>query len=195
MCRKTGYRIEWTFRNGDRQNVGDPYRFTPTLGDLDRYLIGEGTHLRLWEALGARAMTHEGVEGVAFSVWAPNALAVAWWEPERSGWPGPSHAKPRRRLGAVRPARRGGALQVRGGGRRWAVGTEIRSAGPTLRDPTLHGIRRRRACHRVAGRRMDRRSRCAAAGRSDVDLQVHLGSWRLNPLEEQPLADLPGVGR
>src|SRR3546814_12624047 len=41
-------------------DVIDPYRFWPTLGDVDLHLIGEGRHERLWAVLGARATTHEG---------------------------------------------------------------------------------------------------------------------------------------
>ncbi|RLL70991.1 1,4-alpha-glucan branching protein GlgB [Paenirhodobacter hankyongi] len=55
----------------------DPYRFAPVLGSIDEYLIGEGTHHRLWEALGAHVMTHEGHSGVHFAVWAPNAQRVS----------------------------------------------------------------------------------------------------------------------
>ncbi|MEU9230710.1 1,4-alpha-glucan branching enzyme [Streptomyces massasporeus] len=54
----------------------DAYRFLPTLGDLDLHLIGEGRHEELWTALGAHPMTHEGVTGTRFAVWAPNALGV-----------------------------------------------------------------------------------------------------------------------
>ncbi|MCE8471942.1 1,4-alpha-glucan branching enzyme, partial [Rhodovulum sulfidophilum] len=38
----------------------DPYRFGPVLGEMDEHLIAKGAHRRLWEALGAHAMTHEG---------------------------------------------------------------------------------------------------------------------------------------
>ena len=54
----------------------DPYSFVPTIGELDIHLSGEGRHRRLWDALGARPMTHEGVAGTGFSVWAPAAKAV-----------------------------------------------------------------------------------------------------------------------
>ena len=71
-----GYRIR--FRNDEREwEQEDPYRFWPTLGDLDLHLIGEGTHAQLWRVLGARVTEHEGVLGTAFSVWAPNALGVS----------------------------------------------------------------------------------------------------------------------
>ncbi len=55
------------------QETHDPYRFLPALGELDLHLIGEGRHEQLWRALGAEPMTHEGVTGTRFTVWAPNA--------------------------------------------------------------------------------------------------------------------------
>ena len=54
----------------------DPYRSWPTIGDLDLHLFGEGRHRRLWEMLGAHPRVHEGMAGVSFAVWAPNAKAV-----------------------------------------------------------------------------------------------------------------------
>ncbi|MGC5286493.1 1,4-alpha-glucan branching protein GlgB [Micromonospora sp. DT231] len=66
----------------------DPYRYPPTLGELDLHLIREGRHERLWDALGARVFD----EGVAFGVWAPNARGVrvvgdfTGWAPD-DGWP------------------------------------------------------------------------------------------------------------
>ncbi|MFG3550485.1 1,4-alpha-glucan branching enzyme [Streptomyces sp. NPDC047725] len=54
----------------------DPYRFLPALGELDLHLIGEGRHEQLWRALGAEPMTHQGVTGTRFTVWAPNAQGV-----------------------------------------------------------------------------------------------------------------------
>jgi 1,4-alpha-glucan branching enzyme len=71
-----GYRLR--FRTPSHEwEVDDPYRFLPTLGELDLHLIGEGTHRRLWERLGARVIDHQGVRGTAFSVWAPNARGVS----------------------------------------------------------------------------------------------------------------------
>ncbi len=68
----------------------DPYRFLPTLGELDLHLVGEGTHRRLWDVLGARPTTIDGVAGTAFSVWAPSARSVRvvgdW-----NGWDGRTH--------------------------------------------------------------------------------------------------------
>ncbi len=57
--------------------VRDPYAFAPLLGELDLHLIAEGDHRNLWTRLGAHPRQHEGVEGTAFSVWAPNARRVS----------------------------------------------------------------------------------------------------------------------
>jgi 1,4-alpha-glucan branching enzyme len=55
----------------------DPYLFGPVLGPLDDHYAAEGTHLRLYDKLGAHPMIHEGVEGVHFAVWSPNAQRVS----------------------------------------------------------------------------------------------------------------------
>ncbi|MEO3386069.1 1,4-alpha-glucan branching protein GlgB [Mesorhizobium sp. CAU 1741] len=57
--------------------VTDAYSFGPVLGPLDDYFIAEGTHLRLFDKLGAHLIDHEGASGVHFSVWAPNARRVS----------------------------------------------------------------------------------------------------------------------
>ncbi|GHE83714.1 MULTISPECIES: 1,4-alpha-glucan branching enzyme [Streptomyces] len=54
----------------------DPYRFLPALGEFDLHLVHEGRHERLWTALGAEPMVHQGVEGTRFTVWAPHARGV-----------------------------------------------------------------------------------------------------------------------
>ena len=60
--------------------VDDPYRWMPTVGELDEHLIREGRHERLWEVLGAHVRRYDTprgtVEGVSFAVWAPNARGV-----------------------------------------------------------------------------------------------------------------------
>ncbi len=53
--------------------IDDPYRFPSPLGELDRHLMAEGTHRQLHQRLGAHVMTLDGVDGVHFAVWAPNA--------------------------------------------------------------------------------------------------------------------------
>ncbi|NOT45320.1 MAG: 1,4-alpha-glucan branching protein GlgB [Acidobacteria bacterium] len=72
--------FDYRFRVHDTQpprEVDDPYRFGRVLTDFDLYLLGEGTHYRAWEKLGARCLTLNGVPGVHFAVWAPNAQRVS----------------------------------------------------------------------------------------------------------------------
>ena len=57
--------------------LDDPYRFPPVLTDFDLHLLGEGTHQRIYDKLGAHPMTLDGVDGVAFVVLAPNARGVS----------------------------------------------------------------------------------------------------------------------
>ncbi|HXF96071.1 MAG TPA: 1,4-alpha-glucan branching protein GlgB, partial [Gemmatimonadales bacterium] len=71
------YRLRFHFRDGATWEHEDPYRFLPTVGETDRYLFNEGTHRRLWESLGAHPRRWDGVDGVAFAVWAPNARRVS----------------------------------------------------------------------------------------------------------------------
>jgi 1,4-alpha-glucan branching enzyme len=70
------YRLRFTV--GDAAwEAEDPYRFPPMLGALDVYLLAEGSHRRIYERLGAHPCVIDGVEGVAFAVWAPNARRVS----------------------------------------------------------------------------------------------------------------------
>jgi 1,4-alpha-glucan branching enzyme len=67
-------RIDWP---GGVQETDDPYRFPPLLGEIDVWLLAEGTHLRPFERLGAHVRRIDGVLGTAFAVWAPNARRVS----------------------------------------------------------------------------------------------------------------------
>ena len=64
-----GYGAQWW--------VTDPYSFGPVLGPVDDFLIAEGTHLRLYDKMGAHLISHEGATGIHFAVWAPNARRVS----------------------------------------------------------------------------------------------------------------------
>jgi 1,4-alpha-glucan branching enzyme len=70
------YRVEVT-RAGGVSSYEDAYAFSPALGPLDDHLLQEGTHRQLYKRLGAQVTTHEGVGGVLFAVWAPNARRVS----------------------------------------------------------------------------------------------------------------------
>ncbi|QIK38619.1 1,4-alpha-glucan branching protein GlgB [Caldichromatium japonicum] len=71
------YQIEWVDAAGERQLQYDPYCFPPLLGDLDLHLFGEGRHWHIYRVLGSHLAEVEGVRGVRFAVWAPNAERVS----------------------------------------------------------------------------------------------------------------------
>jgi len=77
--------------DGHVAEIEDPYRFPPVLSDFDLYLLGEGTHLEAYDRLGAHPMTHDGVAGVGFVVFAPNARRVSVVG-EFNDWDGRRHA-------------------------------------------------------------------------------------------------------
>ncbi len=71
------YHLRVKDAQGNEREFEDPYRFPPVLSDFDLHLIGEGTHQRAYEKLGAHLAEVEGINGVAFAVWAPNARRVS----------------------------------------------------------------------------------------------------------------------
>ncbi|BDT67761.1 1,4-alpha-glucan branching enzyme GlgB [Comamonadaceae bacterium OS-1] len=71
------YRLQVQWADGHSATIDDPYRFPTVLGEMDVWLLGEGTHLRPYEVLGAQPTVMEGVAGTRFAVWAPNASRVS----------------------------------------------------------------------------------------------------------------------
>ena len=98
-----GYRVKVSYEDVPETIQDDPYRYLPTVGEMDMYLFGEGRHERLWDALGAHVREYddpmggvdgtsgEKVTGVSFAVWAPNAHAVRVIG-SFNGWDGRCHA-------------------------------------------------------------------------------------------------------
>lgn len=97
------YRVKVAYDGVPETVQDDPYRYLPTVGEMDMYLFGEGRHERLWDALGAHVREYEDpmggvdgtpgekVTGVSFAVWAPNAHAVRVIG-SFNGWNGRCHA-------------------------------------------------------------------------------------------------------
>ena len=183
------YELEIAYPNGETYTVRDPYAFLPTLGDLDLHLVGEGRHERLYERLGAHVRELDGVAGTAFAVWAPNARAVAVVG-DFNSWDGRLH--PMRSLGSSGIWE----LFVPGIDDGTKYKFEIRSQDGRLKikaDPVAFAAEVPPANASVV-----HRSRHAwsdgdwLAERAQVDVlrapmsiyEVHLGSWRRNPLEE-----------
>ena len=161
------------------EEIEDAYRFGPVLGDLDAYLFGEGTHLRLYDVMGAHVRTIDGVDGTAFAVWAPNARRVSVVG-DFNDWDGRRHPM-RLRLEC-------GVWEIFvpgvGAGARYKYELE-RSAGDAAcrsksdplafyaeRAPRNASIVCDAAAARVERRRVDERPRRApAARRADLDLR------------------------
>jgi 1,4-alpha-glucan branching enzyme len=71
------YHIKMRSPEGGTSSVKDPYAFGRILTDYDLHLMGEGSHYNKYEKLGAHVIEIDGVRGVHFAVWAPNASSVS----------------------------------------------------------------------------------------------------------------------
>ena len=176
------YRLRIAYRaNGDaehRVEIDDPYRYGRVLTDYDLHLLGEGTHHRAFEKLGAHRITVGTTTGVHFAVWAPNADSRQRRRRlQRLGRPGP-HDAAARALGDLGDlhARLAGrrAVQVRDPDEGRRVAEEDRSVRRRLRGAAaVGGDRARHLGLPVAGRGVD--GRAARAGRparpADGDLR------------------------
>ncbi|MDJ0627156.1 MAG: 1,4-alpha-glucan branching protein GlgB [Rhodobacter sp.] len=175
--------------------VDDPYLFGPVLGEIDEYLLGEGTHRRIWQALGAHVTTHEGVQGVHFAVWAPSAERVSVVG-DFNFWDGRRH--PMRRRGAT------GVWEIfiPGLGEGAVYKYDILGSGgqhlPLKADPVGFGSEHPPANASVV-RRIDRPHwddrgwMDSRKARQDIDAaisvyEVHLGSWKRADHGQRPLS-------
>lgn len=87
---QSNYRVEMIDKQGNTTETADPYATPSLMTDFDRYLIGEGRHHQIYERLGAQLRSVNGVAGVNFAVWAPNARAVQVVG-DFNGWDGRHH--------------------------------------------------------------------------------------------------------
>jgi 1,4-alpha-glucan branching enzyme len=71
------YRLEWADKFGNKTITHDPYSFSPQLPDFDIHLFSEGKHRHAYRFFGSHLHNAEGVDGVLFAVWAPNANRVS----------------------------------------------------------------------------------------------------------------------
>ena len=190
------YEIEVEYPNGDTFTQRDPYAFLPTLGELDLHLVMEGRHEQLYEKLGAHVRELDGVTGTAFAVWAPNARSVSVVG-DFNSWDGRLH--PMRSLGAsgiwelFLPGVESGAQYK----------FEIRTQDGRLRlkaDPVAfysevppgNASRVFRSEHEWSDDRWIAERTATEPLRGPMSIyEVHLGSWRRNPLEDnRPLTYL-----
>ena len=157
----------------------DPYTFGPVLGPMDDYYIREGSHLRLFDKMGAHPIRHEGADGVHFAVWAPNARRVSVVG-DFNAWDGRRHAMRLRRdtgiweifVPDVGPGRR---LQVRAHRpRRRPPAAQGRPLRPRLGAPARHRLHRRAGARRTTGATQAHRDFWAGRRRpahADLDLR------------------------
>jgi 1,4-alpha-glucan branching enzyme len=182
------YELEVSHPGGETATVRDPYAFPPTLGELDVHLAGEGRHEALYEQLGAHPRRVDGVDGVSFAVWAPNARSVSVVG-DFNGWDGRLH--PMRSLGGsgiwelflpgVEPGVRY-KLEIRAPSGATLLKADPFAFAAELPPKTASVVHRSRhdwADGAWIARRME-----GDPWHEPVSVyEAHLGSWRLNPLE------------
>ncbi len=71
------YQLSWVSETGERHLEYDPYSFLPTLSDYDLHLFAQGEHWHIYRILGAHHHVIDGIQGIRFAVWAPNAQRVS----------------------------------------------------------------------------------------------------------------------
>ena len=161
----------------------DPYHFSSALQDMDSWLLAEGKHLRPYETLGAHFAELDGVKGVRFAVWAPNAQRVSVIG-EFNNWDGRRHVMRFHRDNGIWdifiPAVKLNALYK----------FEIRDANGNVRekaDPYAFGAELRPTTASIVRGLPDEveepafRARANAVDAPISIYEVHLGSWKRNP--------------
>jgi 1,4-alpha-glucan branching enzyme len=188
------YQLKVDYGAGGKFTIEDPYSFAPTLGELDLHLIGEGRHEELYDKLGAHVRTigtHPPVSGTAFSVWAPTARAVSVVG-DFNSWDG--------RLHAMRSLGSGGIWELFlpdvGPGARYkfeiltADGEVVLRADPFAQEtelpPKTASVVTQPGHHWSDQDAvfLERRRHQQPLNQPISIYEVHLGSWRLNSLED-----------
>src|ERR1700761_1170878 len=185
------YKLKVDYGPGGKFTLDDPYAFLPTLGELDMHLIGEGRHEELYARLGGHPMEHQGVQGTAFAVWAPAARAVSVVG-DFNSWDG--------RLHAMRSMGSGGIWELFlpdiGAGERYkyeilsADGELLLKADPFARETEVPP--KTASVIHTPGHPWSKKDAKFLSDRAKQQplsepvsiYEVHLGSWRLNSLED-----------
>jgi 1,4-alpha-glucan branching enzyme len=185
------YKLKVDYGESGKFTLDDPYAFLPTLGELDLHLISEGRHEDLYAKLGAHVRTHQGVKGTAFAVWAPAARAISLVG-DFNSWDGRLH--PMRSLGSsgtwelflpeVGPGARykyeildaDGELTLKADP--FAQETELPPRTASVVSHSRHKWSKHDA------RFLERRAERAPLYEPMSIYEVHVGSWRLNTLQD-----------
>ena len=183
------YELVVSYPDGNTFTLGDPYAFAPTLGELDLHLAAEGRHEELYHRLGAHVREVDGVAGTAFAVWAPNAQAVSVVG-DFNGWDG--RLNPMRSLGAS------GIWELFVPGVAEGARYKYELKGPSgdllplkadpyalaAEVPPATASRVYRSTYRWRDEEWLERRQAADPWRGPMSIyEVHLDSWRRNPLE------------
>ncbi|WP_081744866.1 1,4-alpha-glucan branching protein GlgB, partial [Arthrobacter sp. H14] len=182
------YRLEVTYDDGAPTTVDDPYRFLPTLGEMDIHLVNEGRHETLWTALGAQIRRYPSalgeINGVGFSVWAPNAQAVRI-KGDFNNWDGLTHAM--RSLGTsgiwelfIPGASAGDCykFEILGKDGHWREKADPMAYGTEV--PPLTGSKVIESTYQFSDQKwMEQRAQRDPHNSPMSAYEVHLGSWRL----------------
>jgi 1,4-alpha-glucan branching enzyme len=178
--RSVPYRLRVRWHTGAQGDYADPYAFGSSIGAQDLHFLGEGSHLRPWQVLGAHPMTLDGVAGTRFAVWAPNASRVSVVG-DFNGWDGRRHP--------MRVHWGGGIWEIflphvsRGDRYKYEIRNRAGQVLPLKSDPYAFATELRPASASVVRGPAQRTlppSR-APANRHDAPMsiyEVHLGSWR-----------------
>jgi 1,4-alpha-glucan branching enzyme len=182
------YELEIEYADGNTFTLRDPYAFLPTLGELDLHLALEGRHEELFERLGAHVRELDGVVGTAFAVWAPNARSVAVVG-DFNSWDG--RLNPMRVLGSsgiwelfVPDVREGSKykFEIRTKEGRLRIKTDPVAFATEV--PPANASVVYRSGHEWGDSEWLEQRAAADLLRAPVSIyEVHLGSWRRNPLE------------
>ena len=170
--------------------IDDPYAYGPVLGPVDDWLIGQGRDTRLYDHVGAHAIAHEGVAGVHFAVWAPNAMRVSVVG-DFNAWDGRRHVMRKRVDTGVWeifvPGLQEGALykyeMVGAAGELLALKADPVGFGAELRPSTASVVRDTSGFPWTDGAWGNVREKQDPRRVPIAIYEVHLGSWRRGPGE------------
>jgi 1,4-alpha-glucan branching enzyme len=188
------YRVQVSFPDGHDLTYHDAYSFPPTLGELDLHLVGEGRHEDLDRLLGAHPRELDGVQGTAFAVWAPGARSVSVVG-DFNGWDGRLY--PMRSMGSsgvweifvpgVEPGARY-KFEVRNGDGSLALKADPLAFATEVPPQTASVVARSE--HVWADGPWIEARRASRPHEQPLSVyEVHLPSWRLNPIENnRPLS-------
>ena len=153
------YRLRWREGEDYWREAEDPYRFGPTIGDLDLHLFAEGRHHHIYRVLGAHPCEHEGLAGVRFATWAPNAERVSVVG-NFNRWHGLAHP-----------------MRVRGQSGVWELFIPGLVAGETYKFEVLDANGKLQLKADPYGNRFELRPANAAVVCGDTDFQWGDGAW------------------